>query len=149
MESMEITRLDASNFTENSLDDFSRYQEVTQVYRPIDGRLQLVPLTFTEDWPLARRREKAREILHGTHIVYGAVRMPCTHPPVPRGKPLISTAQWVLSSAQTQFRSAWRTSRAMCSWNAPFEQRIKRVCLQSAERTRFQLRENATFPEIC
>lgn len=31
MESMEITRLDASNFTENSLDDFSRYQEVTQV----------------------------------------------------------------------------------------------------------------------
>lgn len=73
MESMEITRLDASNFTENSLDDFSRYQEVTQVYRLIDGRLQLVPLTFTEDWPLAHRREKAREILRGTHIVYGAV----------------------------------------------------------------------------
>ena len=40
-------------------------------------------------------------------------------------------------------------SRAMCSWNAPFERRIKRVCLQSAERTRFQLRVNATFPEIC
>ena len=194
MESMEITRLDASNFTENSLDDFSRYQEVTQVYRLIDGRLQHVPLTFTEDWPLARRREKAREILRRTHIVYGAVengevvgvimllpaldygrmvriiaetasvgrcsrrqrRKPsgavqrrCTHPPVPRGKPLISTAQWVLSSAQTQFRSAWRTSRAMCSWNAPFEQRIKRVCLPSAECTRFLLRENATLPEIC
>lgn len=55
MESMEITRLDASNFTENSLDDFSRFQEVTQVYRLIDGQLQLVPLTFTEDWPQARK----------------------------------------------------------------------------------------------
>lgn len=43
------------------------------MYRLIDGRLQLVPLTFTEDWPLVRRREKAREILRGTHIVYGAV----------------------------------------------------------------------------
>ena len=40
-------------------------------------------------------------------------------------------------------------SRAMCSWNVPFEQRIKRVRLPSAECTRFLLRENATFPEIC
>lgn len=72
-EHMEITRLDSRNFTLDSLDNFSRHQEVTQVYRLIDGQLQLVPLTFTEDWSLERRREKAREILRGQHIVCGAI----------------------------------------------------------------------------
>lgn len=70
---MEITRLDSSNFALDSLDNFSRYQEVRQVYRLIDGQLQLMPLTFTEDWPLSRRREKAQEVLRGQHIVYGAI----------------------------------------------------------------------------
>lgn len=197
MESMEITRLDASNFTENSLDDFSRYQEVTQVYRLIDGRLQLVPLTFTEDWPLARRREKAREILRGTHIVYGAVEngevlgVIMLLPALDYGRMVIDSfhvsanhrrngigralfkaakAEAIRRGAKALYASACSAretidfyramgfvispnpipeSRAMCSWNAPFEQRIKRVRLPSAERTRFLLRENATFPEIC
>ena len=70
---MEITRLDSRNFTLDSLDNFSRYQEVTQVYRLMNGQLQLVPLTFMEDWSLSRRREKAQEVLRGQHIVYGAL----------------------------------------------------------------------------
>ena len=47
--------------------------EIVQVYRLMDGQLQLVSLTFMEDWSLSRRREKAQEVLRGQHIVYGAL----------------------------------------------------------------------------
>ena len=43
-----------------------------------------------------------------------------------------------MPSARIRFRS-----------ESPFEKLTRRVCLPSAERTRFLLRENATIPEIC
>lgn len=70
---MEIVLVDRNNFTLESLDDFSRYQEVNNVYRIVEGTLQLVYHPFVEDWSPERKREKAREILSGTHIVYGAL----------------------------------------------------------------------------
>lgn len=69
---MNITLVDSGNFSRSSLDDFSRYQTVKNVYRLKDGELCLVYHPFTETWTPERKDEKAREILAGRHIVYGA-----------------------------------------------------------------------------
>lgn len=68
----EIVLIDKNNFTSESLDDFCRYQEVKKVYRLVEGTLQLVYHPFIEDWTPEDKREKAKEIQSGTHIVYGA-----------------------------------------------------------------------------
>jgi len=68
----EIVLIDGNNFTAESFDDFCRYQEVKKVYRLVEGILQLVYHPFVENWTLKYKREKAREIQSGTHIVYGA-----------------------------------------------------------------------------
>lgn len=70
---MKIVLINRNNFTLESLDDFCRYQEVKNVYRIVEGALQLVYHPFVEDWTPDQKREKAREILSGTHIVYGAL----------------------------------------------------------------------------
>ncbi|MBO2515716.1 MAG: N-acetyltransferase [Clostridiales bacterium] len=67
-----IKRVDSSNFNMDSLRDFDRYQVVTEVYRPVDGELKLIPLYFTETWSDERKKEKAAEILSSEFIVYGA-----------------------------------------------------------------------------
>lgn len=69
---MEIKLIDPSNFTRDSLKDFQRYQEVKNVYRLRNGEFVLVHNPFTEDWDVARRVEKANEILSGRFICYGA-----------------------------------------------------------------------------
>lgn len=69
---MNITLVDSGNFSRRSLDDFSRFQTVKNVYRLKDGELCLVYHPFTETWTPERKDEKAREILAGRHIVYGA-----------------------------------------------------------------------------
>ena len=69
---MEIKLADAANFRPDSLRDFRRYQEVTNVYRLRDGEPTLVYAPFTEDWDAARRAEKAEEILSGRFITYCA-----------------------------------------------------------------------------
>jgi len=68
----EIVLIDGNNFTAESFDDFCRYQEVKKVYRLVEGTLQLVYHPFVEDWTPEYKREKAREIRSGTHIVYAA-----------------------------------------------------------------------------
>ena len=74
---MNIVLIDKSNFGYGSMDSFSRYQVVENVYRLIDGSLQLVHHPFTENWSLERKREKAKEILNGKHTVYGAFENGC------------------------------------------------------------------------
>jgi len=54
------------------MDDFIRYQEVTQCWRVVDGELKLMDIAFTEDWSPERRRKKAAEILSGKYITYCA-----------------------------------------------------------------------------
>lgn len=68
-----IQKADSTNFRIDSLDDFSRRQDVTNVYRCIDGQLRLVHQPFTEDWSPERKREKASEILSGAYITYCAM----------------------------------------------------------------------------
>ena len=68
-----LQRLTRENFTLTSLDGFDRFQEVTEVWRLTDGEYRLVRAPFTEEWPPARRREKAAEVLSGDYIAYGAM----------------------------------------------------------------------------
>lgn len=67
-----IMPLNSGNFNTDSLQDFDRGQEVTQVYRLSGGELRLVPLSFTETWSGERKKEKAAEILSEKYITYGA-----------------------------------------------------------------------------
>lgn len=55
-------RLNHENFSVNSLDDFVRYQKVTECWRNIDGEWRLVPISFEENWSLERLREEAADI---------------------------------------------------------------------------------------
>lgn len=67
-----IQKADNSNFYPNSLDDFSRAQSVTNVYRLQDGQLVLAHQPFTEDWSPERKRDKAAEVLSGSFITFCA-----------------------------------------------------------------------------
>lgn len=69
---MKIELADHTNFNYDSLDGFSRYQEVKNIYRVVNGELTLVNRPFTEDWDLERRREKAADILAGDEMTYCA-----------------------------------------------------------------------------
>ena len=57
-----IQRLPSEGFNECSLDDFVRHQVVSECWRNVDGEWKLLPIAFTEDWGLDRRREKAADI---------------------------------------------------------------------------------------
>lgn len=52
---MKIALIDDKNFGPASLDDFSRYQSVKNVYRIADGKPHLVHHLFTEDWSPERK----------------------------------------------------------------------------------------------
>ena len=69
---MTIEKADRSNFSENALDTFDRFQTVTQVYRLRNGQLMTEANPFTEDWSQERKREKAAEILSGKYITFCA-----------------------------------------------------------------------------
>ena len=68
-----IQKADHANFRIDSLDDFSRRQIVTNVYRWQAGQLCLVQQPFTEDWSAQRKREKAAEVLGGAYISFCAL----------------------------------------------------------------------------
>ena len=74
---MEIMLVDKHNFTRDSLKDFQRYQEVKNVYRLHEGKMILVYNPFTEDWNLARRLQKADDILSGRYVTYCAFEGNC------------------------------------------------------------------------
>lgn len=67
-----IQKVDKTSFHPDFLDDFSRAQTVTNVYRLRNGQLFLVQHSFTEDWSPARKREKTAEILSGNFITFCA-----------------------------------------------------------------------------
>lgn len=69
---MKVHLIDKNNFHAYSMDDFDRHQTVENVYRLIDGQLQIVHAPFVENWSLEHRRQIAAEILSGQYIVYGA-----------------------------------------------------------------------------
>ena len=57
-------RLNADNFTGNSLDDFVRHQTVTECWRKIRGDWKLVPNVYEENWSLEQCREIAEDVVH-------------------------------------------------------------------------------------
>ena len=67
-----ILPITKENFHSDSLRFFHRRQKVESVYVLSDGRLELRHSPFEEDWSPSRRMEKAREILSGKYIVFGA-----------------------------------------------------------------------------
>ena len=56
-------RLNADNFTGYSLDDFVRHQTVTACWRKTDDGWKLVRNVYEENWPRARCREIAEDML--------------------------------------------------------------------------------------
>ena len=56
-------RFDNNNFTGHSLDDFVRHQTVTACWRKIGKDWKLVPNVYEENWPRARCREIAEDVL--------------------------------------------------------------------------------------
>ena len=47
-------RLDNTNFTAHSLDDFVRHKTVTECWRKINNDCKLVPNAYEEKWSLAQ-----------------------------------------------------------------------------------------------
>ena len=69
---MEVYLINKNNFNMYSMDDFDRHQVVENVYRLMDGHLQIVRTSFTENWSLVRKRQIAAEIVNAKYIAYGA-----------------------------------------------------------------------------
>ena len=70
-----IEKLTKDNFSEHSLDEFSRHQVVTECWRCVQGQWQLQPIAFTEDWSLEKRQGMAKTIaenLDGDMLDFGA-----------------------------------------------------------------------------
>jgi len=67
MSSITYARLSNENFTPNSMDEFLRYQKITQVYRKTGEEYVLVDTDNVLDWNLDQRRGVARIILQKMH----------------------------------------------------------------------------------
>jgi len=61
---IQYQRLNADNFTGNSLDDFVRRQTVTECWRKIDNEWKLVPNVYQENWSQVQCRKMAEEVVH-------------------------------------------------------------------------------------
>lgn len=61
---MRITyqRLDHTNFSIASLDDFIRHQPVQECWRSVEGEWRLVPIAYEEDWSREQCRKVASDI---------------------------------------------------------------------------------------
>lgn len=57
------TRLGSNNFTNRSLDDFVRHQQVSECWRNEEGTWKLVPNSFVEDWSLEQCRKIASDVV--------------------------------------------------------------------------------------
>lgn len=60
---IETVRLDGGNFNINSLDNFTLNQRVTECWRRAGNAYRLLPVSYTENWNLFERREKAQKII--------------------------------------------------------------------------------------
>ncbi len=67
-----IELLSEKNFSEHSLDDYSRKHEVKRVWRRVNGEYALVDMPYTEDWDIEKRRQVARDIGSGNYVTYAA-----------------------------------------------------------------------------
>lgn len=75
MNNIIIERLSEENFNPNSMDEFMRYEEISQVWRKVDGEYILTASEYIMDWDLEKRRETAMTILEGIRhggFAYGA-----------------------------------------------------------------------------
>ena len=70
---IKIELLSETNFCLESLDLYNRKQNVTKVYRRIDGEYTLVDCKYTEDWDLNKKRSVAKQISSNDHITYIAL----------------------------------------------------------------------------
>ncbi len=61
-------RLDNSNFTGHSLDDFIRHQTVTACWRKINNDWKLVPNVYEENWSQVQCREIAEDVVHHINL---------------------------------------------------------------------------------
>ena len=67
-----IDAVTKENFSENSLDDYARTQEVTEVYRRVEGGYRLISQPYVEDWDSEKKRSVARDLLSDDYISYAA-----------------------------------------------------------------------------
>ena len=63
MSSITFARLSDENFTPNSMDEFLRYQKITQAYKKIGNEYILTDANIVFDWDLEKRRGIARLII--------------------------------------------------------------------------------------
>lgn len=68
-----IELLSKTNFCLESLDLYNRKQNVSKVYRNIDGEYKLVECNYIEDWDLNEKRLIARRISSDDYITYLAL----------------------------------------------------------------------------
>lgn len=59
---VEYRQLNSKNFTNHSLDDFIRHQQVSECWRNVEGAWNLVPISFEENWSLEQCREIAADV---------------------------------------------------------------------------------------
>lgn len=74
---IKIIRLNKDNFKQTSLDNFVLNQKVEECYRKINGKYELTPVSYIEDWNLCERREKANIIIDS--INNGAIAFAAVH----------------------------------------------------------------------
>ena len=59
---IDYRQLNSKNFTNHSLDDFIRHQQVSECWRNVEGAWKLVPISFEENWSLEQCREIAADV---------------------------------------------------------------------------------------
>lgn len=60
---IDYQQLNSRNFTNLSLNDFVRHQQVTECWRNVEDEWKLVPISFVEDWSLEQCRKIASDVL--------------------------------------------------------------------------------------
>ena len=68
-----IELLSAENFKQDSLDNYSRKQDVKKVYRKRGGEYILEDYFYTEDWDMEERRTVAKNISGDDYVTYLAI----------------------------------------------------------------------------
>lgn len=68
-----IELLSTENFKMDSLDNYSRKQDVRTVYRKHNGEYILEECVYTEDWNIEKRCSVAKNISSDDYITYLAI----------------------------------------------------------------------------
>lgn len=75
-DTIKFEKLTKQNFSEYSLDDFVRHQDVTECWRNVDGEWKLLPIKFVEEWDWEECRSIAKNIFENLDkniVGYGAL----------------------------------------------------------------------------